>query len=93
MVLSMARSYEEVKKEAQARANLLGSDQGIEYNKIFKEYTTFGLPMAKHRCGHELRCEVVHPDNLEKTAPGHGYKETRKAPCGWHGAPALYVGS
>ena len=33
---------------------------------------------AQHRCGHELRCEVVHPERLENCKPGHGPDPTRR---------------
>lgn len=78
------KKYDDAKKFAQAKANETGRDFGLELNKLFKEYIVFGLPNACNRTGHELRCEVVHPDNIETTSKGHGYEETRKQPCGWH---------
>lgn len=82
-----SKDYFEIRKQAQAKANETGRDQGIELNKLFKEYRTFPLPAAQHRQGFELRCEVVHPERIEKTAPGHGHEATSAQPCGWHGAP------
>lgn len=57
---------------AQKQADELGYDYGIERNDLFKEFRVFMLPMKSNRCGHELRCEVVHPTLLEKCKPGHG---------------------
>jgi hypothetical protein len=31
------------------------------------------LPQARHRFGHELRCEIVSCERVEKTAVGHGH--------------------
>jgi hypothetical protein len=78
-------TYSEAKAEATRRANLQGCDFGVE--KDVSGYHVLGLPMAKHRMGHELRCEVVNPDRLDKTQPGHGHAETNAQPCGWFGAP------
>lgn len=64
--------WKETRKAAQARANELGADQGIERNDFFKTFRTFGLPARQHRYGHELTCEVVHPENLDRCQPGHG---------------------
>lgn len=66
------RKYESTRAQAQARANELGMDQGIERNDLFQEFITFGLPRAENRRGFELRCEVVHPEDLTKCQPGHG---------------------
>ena len=77
--------YLEIRKVAQDKANATGCDHGIEQNKLFRTYREFLLPMAKFRTGHELRCEVVHPELLASTRPGHGYADTSKQPCGWHG--------
>ena len=82
-----SKDYFEIRKQAQAKANETGRDQGIEFNKLFKEYRTFPLPAAQYRQGFELRCEVVNPERLEKTAPGHGHEATSAQPCGWHGGP------
>lgn len=82
-----SKDYRAVRKHAQDEANRTGRDQGVEFNKLFKEYRAFPLPAAKHRQGFELRCEVVHPERLENTAQGHGHEATSVQPCGWHGAP------
>lgn len=79
------RTYEEAKKFAEQQAELFRADMGLEKNSLTKEFVVFVLPMAQHRCGHELRCEVVSPMNLDTTRPGHGPIESSKAPCGWHG--------
>jgi hypothetical protein len=69
--------YLAARDEAQAKANELGFDYGLEANDVFKTFHVFMLPSAQHRCGHELRCEVVHPmtDNVK---PGHGWEPTRQ---------------
>jgi hypothetical protein len=69
--------YLAAREEAQAKANEFGYDQGLEANDVFKSFHVFMLPSAQHRCGHELRCEVVHPMNLDKCKPGHGPEVTR----------------
>jgi len=81
-----SKDYFVVRKQAQDRANETGRDQGLELNRLTKEYRTFALPAAKSRQGFELRCEVVHPERRENTAPGHGYEATMAQPSGWHGA-------
>jgi hypothetical protein len=66
------RDYREVRAAAQALANERGYDYGLEHNRLFGEYTFFMLPAKNSRCGHELRCEVVHPEDIRKCKPGHG---------------------
>lgn len=63
-------TYEEVKKDAQERANATGYDIGVE--KLGGSYRSFMLPQKKNRFGHELRCEVVFCTDLSKCKPGHG---------------------
>jgi len=64
--------YRAARAEAQKRANETGMDIGLERNDLFKSFNTFLLPRRENRSGHELRCEVVSCENLEKCAPGHG---------------------
>jgi hypothetical protein len=64
--------YLERRAEAQRRANETGFDHGLEKNDLFKDYMISMLPMKKNRYGHELRVEVVHPEDLARTQPGHG---------------------
>lgn len=71
--------YATAHEEAQSKADLTGHDHGIEANDLMKTWHVFMLPMAKNRCGHELRCEVVHPMKLDKTREGHGPQATRDA--------------
>lgn len=66
------RSYQVARAEAQARANALGCDVGLEANDLFRTWHTFLLPARQYRQGHELRCEVVMPERIETTQPGHG---------------------
>lgn len=60
--------------QAQNLANELGYDHGIERNDLFKSFHVFMLPMRKNRRGHELSCEVVSCENLDRCQPGHGPK-------------------
>jgi hypothetical protein len=83
----MNPTYEQVRAEAQIRANETGCDQGIEKNKLFGTFRHFSLPGAQYRAGYELRCEVVHPDNIAETRAGHGHEATSQQVCGWHGVP------
>lgn len=64
--------YEVARADAQAKANALGMDQGLEANDFFQMFTSFTLPERECRQGHETRCEVVWPENLDKCRPGHG---------------------
>ena len=64
--------YQAAREEAQKKANDAGADFGLEANHYWKEFVSFRLPARQYRAGHELRCEVVSPENLEKTLPGHG---------------------
>lgn len=63
-------TYAEARAEAQRLANEFGYDYGVEAH-VFG-FHHFMLPQARHRFGHELRCEIVHPENLAKCQPGHG---------------------
>lgn len=58
--------------EALSRANLTGFDHGLEANNMFKDYSIMMLPRRENRRGYELRVEVVHPEDLARTRPGHG---------------------
>lgn len=64
--------YTERRAEAQKRANDFGFDHGLEANHIFRDFTIMMLPRRENRYGFELRVEVVHPEDLSKTQPGHG---------------------
>lgn len=63
-------NYQKIRAEAQARANRTGVDHGVE--KLNGKFRYFMLPGKRFRTGHELRCEVVHPEDLSKCLPGHG---------------------
>jgi hypothetical protein len=73
-------TYAEARAEAQRKADEFKSDYGVEKNAF--GFSCFGLPMAKHRFGHELRCEVVHA-MAGPYQPGHGPEA--KVCCGWTG--------
>lgn len=82
--------YTAKRAEAQARANELGMDHGIECRPTFKEWAHFLLPQKQYRQGHETLCEVVHPENVERTQRGHGYSATRPPSTvgpDYHGGP------
>jgi hypothetical protein len=68
----MNELYRAARADAQARANELGYDHGLEWNAIFKHFHVFMLPQKRNRYGFELRCEVVYPERLENCKPGHG---------------------
>lgn len=65
-------AYVKARAKAQALANELGFDYGLESNEMFKEFRVFMLPMRQNRSGHELRCEVVMCENLAVCQLGHG---------------------
>lgn len=69
--------YRSARDEAQRRADASGCDVGIERNDLLREFRVFGLPRRENRCGHELRCEVVHCSDPDKAQPGHGYAPRR----------------
>lgn len=62
--------YPAARARAQAAANELGMDHGLERNAF--GWSVFLLPMRRYRQGHETRCEVVMPESIERTQPGHG---------------------
>lgn len=64
--------WKEARETAQALANKLGFDHGIERNDFFKTFRVFILPRRENRYGHERMCEVVSPENLDVCASGHG---------------------
>jgi hypothetical protein len=64
--------YQAARAEAQAKANELGFDYGLERNDVFKTFSVFMLPRRENRYGFELRCEVVSCEVPGKTQAGHG---------------------
>lgn len=64
--------YLAARNEAQALANELGFDHGLEANDVFREFRVFMLPQKANRYGFELRCEVVMCERLDKCQKGHG---------------------
>lgn len=66
----LRRSYADARAEAQVKANLYGGDYGLEV--LGDDYHVFRLPHIQYRQGHEVRCEVVYPEDLDKCQPGHG---------------------
>lgn len=66
----MTDEYREARAKAQRTANATGYDFGIERNLF--GWSVFMLPKRENRYGHELRCEVVHCESIDKCKPGHG---------------------
>jgi hypothetical protein len=71
-LLRPEETYDVVRAEAQEKANDTGFDYGIEQDPFFMSFRSFMLPRKTNRCGHELRCEVVMCERLDKCQPGHG---------------------
>lgn len=67
-----ARDYVQARAAAQSAANADGYDRGLAYNKLFHEWSFKMLPQKRNRYGHELQCEVVSCEHLERCKPGHG---------------------
>lgn len=67
-----SRQYAEARSDAQRRANELGMDHGLEWNALLGHFMIRLLPQRRHRFGHELRCEVVMPEDLSRCKVGHG---------------------
>lgn len=65
-------AYHAVRAAAQSACNADGFDRGIEANDLFCNWRTFLLPQRQNRSGHELRCEVISCENLERCQKGHG---------------------
>lgn len=65
-------AYAKARAEAQTKANETGYDYGIEPNDLFKSWHVFLLPQKQNRFGHELRCEVVMCEHIDRCKPGHG---------------------
>jgi len=66
------KDYKQARASAQAKANETGYDHGLELNTVFKTWNVFMLPCKRNRYGHELRCEVVSCEHLNRCKPGHG---------------------
>lgn len=65
-------AYTATRAHAQELANETGFDIGLECNELFRTWNTFTLPMRENRRGHELRCEVVSCEDIDRCQPGHG---------------------
>ena len=77
-MIKASKDYHEVRAAAQAEADQLGFDYGLEFNKLFKTFNAFMLPKRENRYGHELLCEVVYSNNPK---PGHGYPSRERGIC------------
>lgn len=65
-------AYTAARAEAQRKANETGYDYGLEANDLFREWRSFMLPQKQNRRGHELMCEVVSCEVLDRCKYGHG---------------------
>jgi hypothetical protein len=65
-------AYRSAREKAQRGANETGFDHGVEANDVMRTFSTFMLPQKQNRSGHELRCEVVSCESLDKCQKGHG---------------------
>lgn len=56
-------TYDKARASAQVLADAQRRDVGLEWlgEGQLAYWHVFGLPNTENRCGHELRCEVVHP--------------------------------
>lgn len=68
----METEYVAARERAQKVANATGMDVGLELNRLLKIWTYRLLPRKENRYGYELRCEVVSPEDISRTQPGHG---------------------
>lgn len=66
------KDYSKARERAQKVANATGMDVGLERNPLFGTWSHRILPRRENRYGHESRVEVVSPENIETTQPGHG---------------------
>lgn len=57
----MFPTYQEAVTYARVQATKLGMDHGLE--RLGASYRVFILPRPENRYGHELRCEVVRPND------------------------------
>jgi len=64
--------YQGARARAQENANASGLDYGIEAFDYTEWFHVFMLPRRENRQGHELRCEFVSCETLDRCAPGHG---------------------
>ena len=63
--MSFHRKYEDAFNAAVRMARLLRREVGLEKgdNPLDgKGFRVFSLPKPANRCGHELRCQIVRPD-------------------------------
>jgi len=65
-------AYVAARADAQAKCNADGFDRGIEANDVFRSWHVFMLPRRENRYGHEIRCEVISCEVLDRCQAGHG---------------------
>jgi len=66
-------TYEEAFVHAQREANASGISRGIEkpVPPCKSEWTVIVLPRPQNRFGHELRCQVVATEHVDRVARGY----------------------
>lgn len=83
-------AYRAKRAEAQALANELGFDYGMFVSEPMRMWMHRLLPAKHLRYGDEMRCEVVSPENVDRTQRGHGPSATRPPSVvgpDYHGGP------
>ena len=70
--IKMNAGYAAAREIAQKKANEFGYNYGLHYSEPFNEWSSRMLPMKKNRYGHDVTCEVVWCENLDKCQVGHG---------------------
>jgi hypothetical protein len=81
-------AYSAALKLAQARADELKMDHALEFNGLFRYWTSRILPQKQHRYGSDHTCQVVMP--TVGARPGHGPTATRPPSTvgpEYHGGP------
>jgi hypothetical protein len=65
------KDYNSARSAAQVKANATGFDYGLSRD-YFGDWQIRMLPQRRNRQGHELSCEVVSCEVIDRCRPGHG---------------------
>lgn len=66
------KTYGEAFKVAQEEANASGMSRGIEKPvPPYNQWSVIVLPRPQNRFGHELRCQVVATEHVDRVARGY----------------------
>lgn len=66
------KTYKEAFAHAQKEANASGMSRGIEKPvPPYNEWNVITLPRPQNRFGHELRCQVVATEHVDRVARGY----------------------